>query len=295
MPSSSGYDAGSISFSPGITVNGYALLQSKPKFPLTLPAFLKTHWSVNLDYPTTTNNYRFWGFGNTLATPTLTTPLVDGLGFEIGTDGKLYAISYAGTSGTTTTRNVIADLSAATGSGKQPVDSKAHIYYTWFAGFNAYWAIDTLENVVASMNTGALRPNVNTMSMTAISISNGTAGALTINGTSLGDTGHNNVVISDGMYQWRKTSVAEAGVAADSSDNALVVALLPTTPLPAGTSVIGAVNINAGQTISVTQGTSPWVTSGTVTGTVTTTPPANASTTSPSMACGCFTEQPVLG
>src|ERR1700739_4454853 len=273
-PTTGGIDAGSVVLNPGVTVNGFSLLQSKAVFPLTLPGFLKSHWSVNLDYPTSTNCYRFWGLANTLANPTITTPLIDAIGFEIGIDGKMYAVCYAGTSGTSTTRNIIADLSAATGSGAQPVDSNAHIYFLCFSGYQAFWAIDTLENIVANMATGALGPNNDAMAMTAVSISNNTAGALVLNGASLGDTGRNNIAISDGKYQWRKVTVAESGVAADSTDNALVVALSPNSPLPVGTNVIGAVNINSGQSITATQGTSPWV----VSGTVTTAPPSNATT-----------------
>jgi hypothetical protein len=277
-PSSGGYDSGATSLNPGTTVNGYSLLQSKAQFPLTIPGYLKSHWSINLDYPITLNNYRFWGLGNTLAEPTLTTPLVDAVGFEVGIDGKLYAVCYAGNAGVSSTRNLIADLSPTTGSGQQPIDSNAHIYYTWFAGFKAYWAIDTLENIVATLSTGEMGPNNNTMAMTAISISNGTSGNFILNGTSLGDTAHNSVSITDSAYPWRKASIAEAGASADSTDNALVVALSPTTPLPAGTNVIGTVDINSGQSISVVQGTTPWEVTGVMTGTVVTNPPTNATT-----------------
>lgn len=276
-PTSGSIDAGSTSLSPGTTVNGFSLLTSKPLFPLTLPGYLYGHFAVNLDFPVTTNNYRFWGLGNTLASPTLTTPLVDAIGFEIGTDGNMYAVSYAGSGGTTTTRNVIADLSP-NGNNKQPQDSAVHIYYIYFKGFTAYWAIDSSTNVVASITTGALGPNNNTMGLTAVSISNGTAGVLTINGTSVGDTGRNNLTISDGAFRFREVTVKPASTAAVSTDASLVVSLNPNTPLPAGTNVIGTVDINAGQTIQVTQGTSPWVISGTISGTVTTVPPANAST-----------------
>jgi hypothetical protein len=272
-PSTGGLDAGAVTFVCGATVNGYSLLQSQPPFPLTVPGYLKSLWSISLDFPVTTNDYRFWGLANTLATPNLTTPVVDAVGFEIGIDGKLYTVCYAGTAGTSTTRNLIADLSSS-GSNKQPTDTAAHLYYTWFRGNAAFWAIDTEENIVASIATGALGPNNNTMHLTAISISNGTSGALTVNSVSLGDTGHNAMQINDGQWPWRKVTILQPSVAADADDMPMAVALHPSSPLPAGSNVIGKVDIDSGQTISVTQGTSPWA----VSGIVTTSPPVNAST-----------------
>lgn len=277
-PTSGTIDAGSTSLDPGTTVNGFSLLTSKPLFPLTLPGYLYAHFAINLDFPVTTNNYRFWGLGNPLATPTLTTPLVDAVGFEIGVDGKMYAVTYAGTGGVTTTRNVIADLSPS-GNNSQPQDTAAHIYYIYFKGFIAYWAIDSSTNIVASIATGALGPNNNTMGLTVVSISDGTSGTLIVDGVSLGDTGRNNLTISDSMFRWREVTVKPASTVAVTGDAALVTALHPSTPLPAGSNNIGSVNaIQSGSwTVTAVQPTAGNL-NATVTGTVNTVPPANAST-----------------
>jgi hypothetical protein len=268
-PTSGGIDAGPTSFVPGTNVNGYSLLQSQPIFSPPIPAFFKTHWSVSLDYPVSTNNYRFWGFGTTLNTPNLTTPLIDAIGFEIGIDGHLYAVCYQGTAGTTTTRVQIADLSPS-GSNAQPADSNDHLYFLWFNNYSAYWAVDELDNIVATLLDGELGPKNDNMPMTAISISNGTSGVLQINGVSVADTGHNSIRIADGAYNWRTASVLPPATQAATGNLPLVTALHPSSPLPAGTNNIGLVGIEAGQTIQATQGTSPWVTS--VIGTVTVTP-----------------------
>ena len=268
-PTSGGIDSGSTTLVPGTNVNGYSLLQSQPIFAPPTPAFFKTHWSISLDYPTSTNNYRFWGFGSTLPVPNLTTPLIDAIGFEIGVDGHLYAVCYQGTTGTTTTRQEIADLSPS-GSGAQPTDSSSHIYFLWFNRYSAYWAVDELENVVATLSNAILGPNNNILPMTAISISNGTSGAMQVNGLSVADTGHNSTRISDGKYGWRTASVLPPATQTTAMNLPLVTALHPSSPLPAGTNNIGSVGIEAGQTIQTTQGTSPWVTS--VSGTVTVTP-----------------------
>ena len=246
---------------PGTTVNGYSYIQSKPEFPLVIPGYLQNHWSIVLDDPTSTDNYRFWGFGTTIATPTLTTPILDGIGFEIGINGKLYAVTYSSSDDVTTVRNEIADLSAS-GSDKQPHGTNSHIFYVWFAGFSAYWAIDDPTNIVASISNDTLSPNDDDLPLTAISISNGTSGGFTINSVSVGDTSRNNMTISDGTNPWRKATIK--CVAPVSADTAIVVSLHPSGPLPAGTNLLGVVNINTGQSIQVTQGTSPWVVSGTI-------------------------------
>ena len=258
-PANGGYDNGDVVFDPGTTVNGFSLLQTKDSFPLVAPGYLLNAWLIVIDPSVIINNYRFWGLGTTLATPNLTTPIVDGYGFEVGTDGILYAVVYQGTSGTSTTRVVIDNLSIA-----QPTDGNPHLYYTFSIGTEAYWSIDTKENVVASYKSALDAPHFLTLPLTALSISDGAAATLVAAGVALGDDSHLGQQIVDGTYAWRRATVKKASTAATATDTSLVVALHPTTPLPAGTNVIGKVDINSGQSVGVTQGTSPWVVAGTV-------------------------------
>jgi len=65
--------------------------------------------------------------------------------------------------------------------------------------------------------------------------------------------------LTDGTTESIVNTIKAASTAAVSTDTALVVALSPNSPLPAGTASIG----------SVTQGTSPWVTSDLADGSVT--------------------------
>jgi hypothetical protein len=95
----------------------------------------------------TANSYRFWGSGTPATTPTTTAPMTDAVGFEIRTDGKMYAVIYAGGS-----RTVIQDLSAATGNSTQPTNASAHRYIVYVRTDRAYWYIDGLAsaNLVAN-------------------------------------------------------------------------------------------------------------------------------------------------
>ena len=76
--------------------------------------------------------------------------------------------------------------------------------------------------------------------------------------------------LSDGVTESILNTIKAASTAASATDTALVVAMSPNTPLPAGTNAIG----------SVTQGTTPWVTKDQADGS------ANGG------AAGAFTEKP---
>lgn len=258
-PISGGFDSGNVIYNPGTVVNGFSLLQTKDSFQQTAPGFLLNIWVVALDPTATVDNYRFWGLGTTLTEPNLTTPLIDGYGFEIGIDGKLYAVCYQGIAGTTTTRVLINDL-----TNVQPLDGMPHSYYTYSVATEIYWCIDSKENVVASYKDVLSAPHYFKLPLTALSISDGATQTLVTAGLVLGEDSHLGSQLVDGTYAWRKATIKKASTAPVSTDTSLVVSLHPVGSLPAGTNVIGSVNINTGQSVAVTQGTSPWVTSGTV-------------------------------
>ncbi len=118
---------GNLTIGTGTTINGYSHAVSKPSLEPTVPAWLGISSVIKLEYPIILNTYRFWGLGTAPGTPTAAAPLTDAIGFELATDGKLYAVVYA--SGV---RTVIQDLSAATGNNKQPIDALSHHYIIYY-------------------------------------------------------------------------------------------------------------------------------------------------------------------
>jgi hypothetical protein len=195
---------GDVALGTGTTANGYSVLTSQYAFNQLAPGFIELQNAVNLEFPIIANTYRYWGLGTPQTTPSSTNPLQDGMGFEVSTSGKMYAITYSGG-----TRNIIADLSVSTGNGTQPQNSSVHKYFIFFRGELAFWKID--NTIVASMLTGALGPINNTLPIAFLAIAGSTApsssGILTVNGTWVGDTTGSSTTISDGIYKWRTAQV----------------------------------------------------------------------------------------
>jgi hypothetical protein len=194
----------------GTTANGYSYLESVPSFPPLNPGWLLIDYGINLESPVILNSYRFWGTGTSPATPTAAIPIQEGAGFEVNTDGKLYAVMYAGGG-----RNVVQDLSYATGNRTQPQDTAVHYYSMFYRGDRVFWTIDSLTNIVAYTVNGGPGPNINTLPLKATAIAGAVAPAssanLQINVVYVGDTAHNNSQISDGVLPWRKATVTQAG------------------------------------------------------------------------------------
>lgn len=190
----------------GTIANNFSALESMMTFQPTAPGWLYQDMRINIEYPVVLTAYRFWGVAITPGVPTVAKPIIEGAGWDIGTTGKLSAVMYA-----TGTRNLIADLSLATGTGKQPTDSSAHKYFIWFRGDQTYWAIDSLDNIVASTSTGAPGPNVNNLPIKLLVVSNGgTHAILSLNGLEVADTSGGTSAISDGINRWRQATVTPA-------------------------------------------------------------------------------------
>lgn len=220
--------AGTATIGTGTTPNGYSYFRSQTTFQPVAPAFLNVEHGLQVPASIPTNTYAFWGCGTSPATPTAAAPLTDAYGFEIQPGGKMYAVCYAGG-----TRNIIQDLSSATGNSTQPTDGSFHIYQVNFRGDRYWFTIDGLNNVVASQSNGANGPNVNTLPiiMTAIAGTSAPSSSLVLSsgGMWVGDTGNNTSQIADGTYPWRKATVSAGG--------ALSVLNV------AGTALIGKVNL----------------------------------------------------
>ncbi len=201
------YSTASATLNSGAGIAGYSLLRSIPTFVPQEPGWLVFEAQINIETPVLATGYRFWGFGNAATIPTIASPMTDAVGFEISITGQMYAVTYAAG-----TRLVVADLSATTGNAAQPNTGNVQKYFIWFRGDLTFWAIDYPDNIVAVYTTGASGPNVNTLPISFLCVSNGgTAVTIVVNGVSMGDTCRNNMVLSDATYPFRQQKVGPSG------------------------------------------------------------------------------------
>lgn len=226
---------GILTLGSGTTIGGYSSVESQSSFTPTIPAWLGASFAISFsDGAATfgTNASRFWGIGSSPLTPTAAVPITDGYGFEIDTTGAMNAVVFA--SGV---RTVVAALSTV-------ADTASHRYIVYYRTDRTFWYIDSLATPVATSNFQT--PNVQTLpvkfSAVAHTSAPGSSRAISCTGLAVWDTGKNNNTLSDGTYGWRKATVKPASVTAVATDTALVVALHPNSPLPAGNNLIGAVS-----------------------------------------------------
>jgi len=192
----------------GTTASGFSYLQSQFSFPGRNPGYLFAQLQTQVEAsPVLTNAYRFWGFATIPATPTAALPLSNAVGFEIGINGKMAAITFASGG-----RILIKDLSS-TGNNTQPLDGATHKYEIFFRGDNILWYIDAV--LVATTITGALGPDVNTLNLSFLTVANttGPTSSATIISAqvTVGDTSRNAQRIVDGTYNWRSAMVTPQG------------------------------------------------------------------------------------
>lgn len=202
---------GVMTMGTGTVANGYAKLASQPTFTLPIPAWLGVSDAIALPDGAApiSNSYRYWGTGTTPGTPSVSTPVTDGYGFELNTDGKLRAVVYAGG-----TRTVIQDLSTS-GNSTQPLDASYHRYIIYVRTDKAYWYIDGITSAQLVAESNFQSSQVQSLPRLFLTIGNSTPPVsnttLTCTGATAWDTGKNNVQISDGTLPWRKAAVNSNG------------------------------------------------------------------------------------
>lgn len=201
------WSAGQILLTGGTALNAYSELHSQPVFDPEEPGWLQVVYRINIEFPVLTTAYRFWGIGQTTSTPTIAAPLTDAVGWEVSTGGAFAAVTYA--SGT---RTQVASITA-------PGDALAHKYYLYFRGDQSYWAVDDPDKIAASFLTGASGPNVNSLPLKILAISDsGTAATVQVNGVSVGDTSRSSTTLSDGTYAWRQAMITAGGAVSVSAN-----------------------------------------------------------------------------
>lgn len=200
---------GQCNIGTGTTANGFSYINSQPTFQPVPPGWLEYANAINLPSPYVANTYFWIGPGNHATTPTASAPLTDGAGFEVAIGGKMFAVCWSGS-----TRNQIADLSSS-GSNKQPTDGAVHIYYVYYRGDNIFWAIDSRDNIVASIPNGALGPVVNTLPVLIMAVAGAVAPASSAviidNLTYVADTTNSANQLADATLPWRRAAVDANG------------------------------------------------------------------------------------
>ena len=241
--------AGVMSLGSGTTINGYSYLTAQSQVAPTIPAWLGNSWAIQIEAGASAGNnaVRFWGKGIVGGTPSSTTPLGatgNGYGFELDIAGVLQAVVYAAG-----VRTVIASLAAF-----QPTDGAYHRYICFCRTDKTYWYIDGLGSAQLAATSNFQSPTVQTLPLLGLVVAHSVAPAasrvIACTGLASWDTGKNATLIADGTFAWRRATVKKGSTAVAATDTALSVGLHPSSPLPAGTNVIGTVNIAAAQTLA---------------------------------------------
>ena len=203
--------AGLVTIGSGTLANGYSSITTVPSFTPVPPGWNEFEQGIKIPSSLDPNVAAFWGYGTSPGSPTAAIPITEGCGFELQVGGKMYVSCFAAS-----VRTVIQDLSAATGSGKQPIDGGAHTY-TEFQRDDYFWfAIDGA--VVATQTTSVNGPNVITQPL-KIQVVAGTSNpvaslTVTVVGTWVADLGRNGLQLSDGTVPTQKAQVSPGGAVA---------------------------------------------------------------------------------
>jgi hypothetical protein len=231
---------GAITLTTGTTASAWSVIQSIPAIP--------THVSMNcldvihqFEAVSIANTYQFGGVGTYPATPTITAPLTDAIGFEKTSAGVLNAVIYQ------------AGTKIFSQSITIPTDGNYHRYLLCYREDFVAWYVDSFEVPLATANF--LFPSTMTLPILEMLVNGTTAPstAPTFKTSALGmaDSGCNSSAISDSTYPWRQSTIKPASTPAATTDPALVVALSPNS---AGTANSGSIAGN-GNIIALPNGT----------------------------------------
>lgn len=203
---------GQVTFASSTTAAATSQLISVPTFIQGASTWLQSAFAVKLDASgaAVTGAHRFFGHGTAPGTPATTsaaTKLTDAWGFEVDTDGKMYAVVYAAG-----VRIFATDLSS-TGTGvaqsKQPLDGAFHRYVMQSRSDRVYWFLDDINNYVATASFQT--PNTQKLPLRIQQVNNATtqtaAPTLVMQSNAVTDTGRNAIKIADATYPWRQAKV----------------------------------------------------------------------------------------
>lgn len=169
------------------------------------------------------NTHRFWGLATvpgtwqaTLGVAGTSGPILDGVGFEIATDGLLYPVIYS--NGTRTIASITGG-GASLNASRALANGQWHQFAITMRADAIYWFIDGLSQPAATFsfaNAGFTLPNVQTLPIRLHTINNTVAPpaapTLQFSAVGMGDTGNNTTQISDGQHSFRKAKVTDPTV-----------------------------------------------------------------------------------
>jgi hypothetical protein len=212
---------GTLTVSGSTTVNAWGGLESQPTFQaigLNLLEFGGVFLFPNISIA---NTKRFFGMGTIPATPTLTTPITDGFGFELDGSGGLSAVIYE--SGVRSPRSV--NITALAGlANNTPIP------------FIMARRADTLLFFVTNNQTPDASIPLPGLDVTALPLAflavNGSPApasspSFVCFGVGIGDTGCNASSVKDPVNPWLQAAVTKPSTTVAVNQSALAVALHP--------------------------------------------------------------------
>lgn len=203
---------GSMLTSITTSANSKAALSSRAKFGSNTGLGLLA-WGCLVQYETTMsqNAHRFWGIGVVDGGWSVSSPLKDGVGFEITTAGVVRACVYA--------QSTLVYSQVLT----TQTDGAFHPYTIVYRNDVVFWYVDSTEIPVASLRWNwpgfpgvPFLSDVTTFpirfhAISGASAPTGTGASVTVSALGLGDTSHSNNMLSDGTFPWRKARISPGG------------------------------------------------------------------------------------
>jgi hypothetical protein len=188
--------------SAGTVALGNSSLTTVPTFPVMINMYNTPNGLIAVDAGLKTGAYRFFGLLVPSGSPTVTIPMLDGVGFEWSdTTGVLSGVVWSGSA-----RTQSVSLAAV-----QPTDTANHRYLVYYKSSRAYFELDGVT--VGSIAYPA--PTLSNMNMGMISVNGGStvspAAVFTSTFIGVADSGSNSSFIADGVYPWRKVQVGTEG------------------------------------------------------------------------------------
>lgn len=206
---------GQTTLQSGTTANGFSALSTQLIFFDKNPGYVFFQANINLSAGANVNSLGYIGLGTITTTPTAAAYCTNCVGFEVGIDGKLRAVTWASGS-----RTIIADLSIAQGftptstaalsgaSGSftggcacipQHTDNGSYKYVIYFRGDNILWYMENQINgqllLVAYTTRGAVGPDINQLPASFVMVNNivgpTVAPTMQINQVTVGDSSGN--------------------------------------------------------------------------------------------------------
>lgn len=202
--------SGTVALSCGTNTNSKAAISSKPRFGSNIGLGLLA-WGCLISQPATigTNGHMFWGLGQVDGGWSVSSPLLNGVGFEINSSGTFRACVY---SGSTLVYSQNLTVPAA-GLQRYVIVWRNDVIF-WYVGTTEYPAA-TLSLSWPGFPGFPFLGDVSVFPLRFHCITGASVPSQSVSfeasGLGVGDTSHSNNMISDGDYPWRKTKVSSSG------------------------------------------------------------------------------------